>query len=270
MNQNNLNLNIILPTYNEEKNVEFIIPQIFELLSRKKYENVEVTVVDDNSSDATSDIVKTMIKNESNLILIERREHNSLPLSIYDGIKHTSKENVMWLDSDGSMGIEAIEKLIENFKENKDTVYVGSRFVEEGGYKGQSSADSEDSKFSVAQVSNSEDSLIAIYLSLIFNKILEKVLNVGVKDLTSGFIVGKKSYFSEDMFRNFVYGEYFIKVIVDLYVQDVEIKEIGYFCKPRMYGFSKTSNNLFRLISLSKPYILSAISLRKDVREHLR
>ena len=35
MNQNNLNLNIILPTYNEEKNVEFIIPQIFELLSRK-------------------------------------------------------------------------------------------------------------------------------------------------------------------------------------------------------------------------------------------
>ena len=119
MNQNNLNLNIILPTYNEEKNVEFIIPQIFELLSRKKYENVEVTVVDDNSSDATSDIVKTMIKNESNLILIERREHNSLPLSIYDGIKHTSKENVMWLDSDGSMGIEAIEKLIENFKENK-------------------------------------------------------------------------------------------------------------------------------------------------------
>lgn len=63
MNQNNLNLNIILPTYNEEKNVEFIIPQIFELLSRKKYENYEVTVVDDNSSDATSDIVKTMIKN---------------------------------------------------------------------------------------------------------------------------------------------------------------------------------------------------------------
>ena len=197
MNQNNLNLNIILPTYNEEKNVEFIIPQIFELLSRKKYENVEVTVVDDNSSDATSDIVKTMIKNESNLILIERREHNSLPLSIYDGIKHTSKENVMWLDSDGSMGIEAIEKLIENFKENKDTVYVGSRFVEEGGYKGQSSADSEDSKFSVAQVSNSEDSLIAIYLSLIFNKILEKVLNVGVKDLTSGFIVGKNLIFQK-------------------------------------------------------------------------
>lgn len=135
MNKNNLNLNIILPTYNEEKNVEFIIPQIFELLSRKKYENVEVTVVDDNSSDATSDIVKTMIKNESNLFIIERREHNSLPLSIYDGIKHTSKENVMWLDSDGSMGIEAIEKLIENFKENKDTVYVGSDLLKKEGTK---------------------------------------------------------------------------------------------------------------------------------------
>ena len=54
---------------------------------------------------------------------------------------------------------------------------------------------------------------IVIYLSLIFNKILEKVLNVGVKDLTSGFIVGKKSYFSEDMFRNFEGRRIFYKAL---------------------------------------------------------
>tara|TARA_X000001036_G_scaffold87282_1_gene79359 strand:- start:115 stop:930 length:816 start_codon:yes stop_codon:yes gene_type:complete len=270
MNQNNLNLNIILPTYNEEKNLEFIIPEILDLLKKRKYESCEITVVDDNSNDDTANVVKKLMKNNPNLFLIERKEENSLPLSIYDGIIHSTKENVMWLDSDGSMGIDAIDKLIQNFIKNKTIVYVGSRFVNEGGYKGQSTVKNKKSEFSVTAVSNSEDSILAIYLSLIFNKILEKVLNIGVKDLTSGFIVGKKVYFSEGMFRNFVYGEYFIKVVGDLYIQDIEIKEIGYFCKPRVYGFSKTSNNLLRLISLSKPYILSALSLRKDIRENLR
>ena len=176
----------------------------------------------------------------------------------------------MWLDSDGSMGVDAIEKLIEKLIESKDIVFVGSRFVKDGGYKGKSLDNNQKSVFSILEVSNSEDSLIAIYLSLIFNKILEKILNIGVKDLTSGFIVGKKAYFRESMFENFVYGEYFIKVIVDLYILGVEIKETGYFCKPRVYGFSKTSNNLLRLISLSKPYILTAASLRKDIRANLR
>ena len=270
MNQYNLNLSIILPTYNEEKNLEFIIPEILDLMKRKKYENYEIIVVDDNSNDNTAKVMTKIKENTLNVIFIERKEDNSLPLSIYEGILNSTKENIMWLDSDGSMDVEAIEKLIEKLLDNKDIVFVGSRFVKDGGYKGKSLANNQKSVFSILEVSNSEDSLIAIYLSLIFNKILEKVLNIGVKDLTSGFIIGKKGYFRESMFENFVYGEYFIKVIVDLYILGVEIKETGYFCKPRVYGFSKTSNNLLRLISLSKPYILTAASLRKDIRANLR
>ena len=49
---------------------------------------------------------------------------------------------------------------------------------------------------------NSEDSILAIFLSRIFNYILN-LLNVGVKDLTSGFVLGNKEYFEESMFKMF-------------------------------------------------------------------
>ena len=77
MNQNNLNLNIILPTYNEEKNLEFIIPEILDLLKKRKYESCEITVVDDNSNDDTANVVKKLMKNNPNLFLIERKGKSS-------------------------------------------------------------------------------------------------------------------------------------------------------------------------------------------------
>lgn len=270
MFQKNLNLNIILPTFNEEKNIEFLIPDIINHFHNKSFTNYEITVVDDGSKDDTVEKVNNLIVKHDNVKLIQRQKPSSLPLSIYDGIIDTEKEYIMWLDADGSMDIDSIDKIISVFCNNNKAVYIGSRFINGGGYKGKNEEKNNNGNSIFSLVKNSEDSLIAIFMSLIFNKILNKVLNIGVTDLTSGFIVGKKSYFNKSMFTNCTYGEYFIKVSVKLFLAKVEIKEVGYYCKPRVYGVSKTSSNLFRLISLSKPYFLTATSLRREVREHLR
>ncbi len=47
---------VIIPTYNERENIELIIRAV---LSQKK--DFEILVVDDNSPDKTSDIVKSLI-----------------------------------------------------------------------------------------------------------------------------------------------------------------------------------------------------------------
>ena len=117
------------------------------------------------------------------------------------------------------------------------------------------------------QLIKSEDSLIAIFLSLLFNKALNFLLNINVKDLTSGFITRNKKYFNEAMFKNSVYGEYFIYVVSNLFVQNVNMQEVGYFCKPRIYGESKTSTNLIRMISLSRPYFQAAFKSRKLINQ---
>ena len=82
-----------------------------------------------------------------------------------------------------------------------------------GGYKGKEEFFKIPINKMLYQLIKSEDSLIAIFLSLLFNKALNFLLNINVKDLTSGFITGNKKYFNEAMFKNSVYGEYFIYVV---------------------------------------------------------
>ena len=250
-----IDLSIILPTFNEEKNISYLIPKINLEFQNIGYVNFEILVVDDNSTDNTRAVVNQYIDSFSNVKLICRDMDASLPLSIYEGLQNADKNNIMWLDSDGSMDIESMKKLINEHINSINTVFIGSRFVNGGGYKGKSEFSKESSLLNVmTNLSGSEDSITATFLSLCFNKILSRYLKVNVKDLTSGFIIGNKKYFNKSMFSDCVYGEYFIKVVAGLYLQKINIVEVGYFCKPRMFGSSKTSTNILRLVSLSKPY----------------
>ena len=98
----NSEISIILPTLNEGKNLEFLIPDIFKFLS-SKIERFEIIIVDDGSTDNTYEICRYFTDREYNLKLIKRNPPASLPISIYEGIDHATTNNVMWLDADGSM-----------------------------------------------------------------------------------------------------------------------------------------------------------------------
>lgn len=69
------------------------------------------------------------------------------------------------------------------------------------------------------------------------------------------------------MFEKFTYGEYFVYVIMKLLKNNIQILEVGYFCKPRQFGKSKTSSSIFRLIRLSYPYLKIAYKSRKELNE---
>ena len=63
---------VIIPTYNEKENIESIIRTVFSLP-----EPFDILVVDDNSPDGTSDIVKSLIDefpDNLNLLLREKKE----------------------------------------------------------------------------------------------------------------------------------------------------------------------------------------------------
>ena len=264
---NSFSVSIVLPTFNEEKSLRIFIPQLVDVLKGLNY---EIIVVDDNSNDETQNIVKNFSINNKKIKLINRRATPSLPMSILEGVKNSQNEFVMWLDADGSMDAESLINLINFTRGNHECVYIGSRFVDGGGYKGKQRPNQFRLKKFIKSINKSEDSFLAIFLSLIFNKVLSILLNVGVKDLTSGFIIGKREFFNESMFKGFTYGEYFISVVTNLYLKKINIVEVGYFCKPRVFGESKTSTNIFKLLTLSIPYIRTAINCRKQLNANLR
>ena len=86
--------------------------------------------------------------------------------------------------------------------------------------------------------------------------------------MTSGFVIINKKFLSKSDFEGFTYGEYFIKVITKLKLKNVDIVEVCYYCKPRIYGESKTSTNFLRLINLSKPYIKEAFLSRSEIKRY--
>ena len=52
----------------------------------------------------------------------------------------------------------------------------------------------------------------------------------------------------------------------DILKNNIQISEVGYFCKTRNFGESKTSTNIFRLLGLSRPYIRMAFKARKHLK----
>ena len=264
---NKKEISIILPVLNEEENLKFLIPDLSEILSKLVGENFEIIVIDDQSIDNTKTLVKDFVSSGYNIAYKLRNGVKSLPQSIFEGIEISKYKNVLWMDADGSMDVDSVKILISIFL-NKDTdVVVGSRFVKGGGYKGLEKNSSKSFLNIIKNLKDSEDSALAVYLSIVFNKLLKTILSVKISDLTSGFIVGPKKYFDKEMFEKFTYGEYFVYVIMKLLKNDIQILEVGYFCKPRQFGKSKTSSSIFRLIRLSYPYLKIAYKSRKELNE---
>ncbi len=50
-----IKFSIVIPVYNESKNLPLLISQIYKILRNQKY---ELIIVDDNSTDGTKDIMK--------------------------------------------------------------------------------------------------------------------------------------------------------------------------------------------------------------------
>lgn len=118
---------ILLPAYNEKKNLERIFVKLKKLRKKIKF---KVILVDDCSTDNTEDLVK--LKYDFKIIYIKHKSNKGLSLTLRSGFKRIEKiakanDKVITLDSDNTHPIDLINKLNIELK-NKDIV-VASRFV---------------------------------------------------------------------------------------------------------------------------------------------
>lgn len=257
-------ITVILPTINEEENLKILIPELIDVFFTKDELKYEILVVDDGSTDNTVELIRKMNIENNRVKIISRTATASLPSSIYEGIVSSNSEYVLWMDADGSMPVYDVKRLIDEQLKNPDTVIIGSRFVEGGGYKGTGTDKEKSLSKTIKNVYESEDSVLAVFLSKIFNSLLVFLLKSEVKDITSGFIIGRKEYFKKDIFEDANYGDYFIFLVLSLMKRDIEIKEIGYVCLTRIAGYSKTSNSILDLFKKGLPYIKVAIMSRRN------
>ena len=224
-------ISIILSTYNEGYIIEETIKVIFNNVN-----NVEVVLVDDNSTDGTFEKVSRL--NNPNIKLFSRNK-KGLASAFLLGLINTEGDVVGWFDSNMPSLIKEIPEMLKELEEN-DLVIL-SRFVPGG---------------------KDERSKHRVLSSQIINYICRIFLGSEIKDYTSSlFLMNRKSLkFAVPICYG--HGEFFIEFLYKLKKQGIKIKEIPYTHPPDYEGMSKTATNAFRFIKLGLDYIIRIIICR--------
>lgn len=119
---------VIIPTFNESANIKKIVPTVL-----KQDKDVYVLVVDDNSPDGTAKTVKTMMKKQKKLFLMERTKKDGLGKAYVAGFKWALEnplgfDYVCEMDADLSHDPAEIPNFILAMKKGADAV-CGSRYI---------------------------------------------------------------------------------------------------------------------------------------------
>ncbi|MCX5705413.1 MAG: polyprenol monophosphomannose synthase [Candidatus Omnitrophica bacterium] len=225
---------IIIPTYNEIRNIANLIDSIYSL---KMFPSV--LVIDDNSPDGTSQLIDKIKINYPKLYLITREKRMGLSSAYIKGFKFALEgdyEIVIQMDADLSHQPHYIPEMV-NLLSEYDLV-IGSRYVKGGG------------------TLNWE--LGRTLLSRLANIASKAMLRVPLNDLTSGFKcmrigVLKGINFNEITSRGYSFQ---IEMVIYAFLKGFKITEYPIVFKGRKNEESKMSFGIaaeafFKVIMLS-------------------
>ena len=212
-------ISIIIPTYNESENIIKILHSIGEILPKNI--PTQAIVVDDNSPDGTGKLVDDYLKNVKKIAdytieIIHRKAKDGLGSAILKGIQQAKGDTIVVMDSDFSHPPQIIPKLIESIKKYQYDIAVASRYINGGKIQGWSFKRKFMSKFAT---------LIA-----------KKGLGIDTKDPMSGFFA-----FKRNIIKGLNIDAIGYKILLEILVKtrDVNIKEIPYTFQDRELGDSK-------------------------------
>jgi polyisoprenyl-phosphate glycosyltransferase len=123
-------ISIILPVYNEEKSLSFVVEELntYLSLSHQKY-NFEITFVDDRSTDNSFQLIKRLAQNSPSNVkisVVRLAKNSGSHIAITAGLNIARGEFIILMASDGQDPAEVIGSLIEEW-ENENDLILASR-----------------------------------------------------------------------------------------------------------------------------------------------
>mgnify|MGYP001278841942 FL=1 len=220
----NFKICFVLPTYNEEENIENIIQQILKEEKNQSKHTFSILVVDDNSTDETQTIVQRYISLNSKIHLVTGQKKglgDAYKRGFKFALNDLKADLIFQMDSDGQHDASLIPDFVSYIEEGKDVV-IGSRFIDGG-----TTPDFSFSRLLMSKVGN----LLVRYVGGITQ----------VKDCTSGYRAIRASYLKELDFSYLSTRGYSFQssLICDLAWRGADISEIPIEFSSRQGGDSK-------------------------------
>ncbi len=230
-----MKISVVLATYKEKENITKLISAILKTCKKNSI-SCEVIIVDDNSPDGTADVVRKSFAKNKNVKLIVRKDERGLGTAVGRGIKASTGDVVIFMDSDFSHEPELIPEIMKKIKDYD--IVNGSRYLKGGGLE---------TKFYRKLLAN----IMRIYMTI--------VLQLNITDYTNGYIAIRRSILDKLDQRNifYGYGDYYFRLFYRAMEKGASIAEV-----PSHYRFREGGESKTHLLKHGWQYIREALKLR--------
>jgi dolichol-phosphate mannosyltransferase len=209
-------LSVIVPTFNERDNVTTLFQRLETALAGIAW---EVVFVDDNSPDATWDVVRGLARQDCRVRCIRRIGRRGLSGACIEGILACSAPYAAVIDADLQHDETQLAKMLGLLQAGAADLVVGSRYIEGG------SADSFDRQRAGA--------------SQLATEVAKRVLRVKIKDPMSGFFMIRRDRFEQLAPQLSTQG---FKILLDIVATargELRVVEVPFTFGSRLHGESK-------------------------------
>ena len=246
-------ISIIVPAYNSEKYIE----KCLESLINQTYKNIEILIIDNNSTDNTANICNKYVMKNKNIKYLFCETKGASAARNY-GIKNSSGEFICFIDADDYIEINYCECLFNAIKKNNaDVCICGIRRIKENGCILQECCIKD---FSRIKADDFEEKLLLLYDNLLLNSPTNKLYRKSkITELfDNDYQIGEDLLFNLEYLRQpdiYICG---IKEILYNYIifEKLSFLKLKYYSKNRL---SSTINLYNEMIKFGKKYNYSYI-----------
>lgn len=104
-------ISVIIPVFNTAQ----YISTCLESVARQQYSNIEVVVVDDGSTDGSSEIIDRFAERDSRFI-VKHQQNKGVAESRNEGLRAATGDYIMWLDSDDWIEPDWIQQFVDQIE----------------------------------------------------------------------------------------------------------------------------------------------------------
>jgi dolichol-phosphate mannosyltransferase len=213
-----LELSIVIPTFNEKKNIDILIPSLEDTLKKHKI-NAEIIIVDDNSPDKTGEAAEKLNTEYKNIVVVVRTKERGIASAWFHGYNIARGGYIATMDADLCHRPEDLMKMYEQLP--KYDIVIGSRYMENGsGMK--------------------DKGMLHILASKVAQHVIKFFIGIKETDMTHSFRVFKRGVFHSIKNDLNSSGNVFLVMFLYLAVKKgYTIKEIPIKYGKREYGETK-------------------------------
>jgi dolichol-phosphate mannosyltransferase len=210
-------LTVVVPTFNEAKNVPLVVERLDAVLKGTRW---EVVFVDDDSPDGTAGVVRDIALRDQRVRVIRRIGRRGLSTACVEGVLSSAAPYFAVMDGDLQHDDTVLPEMLKRIRAERLDIVVGSRYVAGGNTEG---------------LANS----FRKQASRVGGRVARLILKADLTDPMSGFFLMARPAFDETVRSLSQQG---FKILLDLFAsapRPLRFAEVACGFNKRLHGESK-------------------------------